>query len=69
MRLSGSGGDPADKHSPAGRLEKARSKVLGKIFGMLGQLRQHSTMVQFEFNVGGKFPKNTYDSMIDQAQQ
>ncbi|KAL5402320.1 hypothetical protein PMIN03_010782 [Paraphaeosphaeria minitans] len=64
-RIRGDGGDPADKSSPAYQLEKARNKVFAKQMLTLQALRQHSAMVNYEFPLGGKFPKKEYDAIIE----
>ena len=69
MRLQGTGGDIKDKTSPAARLEKARNRLVGKLLTMLSQLQQHSSFVSYELSLGGRFPKEQYDSMIHQARK
>ncbi|KAF2438366.1 hypothetical protein P171DRAFT_423526 [Karstenula rhodostoma CBS 690.94] len=64
-RIRGDGGDPTDKSCPAYQLEKARNKVFAKQMLTLQALRQHSAMVNYEFPLGGKFPKKEYDAIIE----
>ncbi|KAL1606225.1 hypothetical protein SLS60_003627 [Paraconiothyrium brasiliense] len=63
-RIRGDGGDPSEKTSPSYKLEKARNKVFAKQMLTLQALRQHSAMVNYEFPLGGKFPKEEYDAII-----
>ena len=69
MRLRGVYEDLEDKESPAYALEKARMQLASKEFALLAALRQHSSFTAFEFNLGGKFPKETYDAIIEQVQK
>lgn len=64
-RIRGDAGDPTDKACPAAQLEKARNKVFAKQMLTLQALRQHSAMVNYEFPLGGKFPKAEYDAIIE----
>ena len=69
MRLStGIKGDPMNKKSPTYKLDKARHKVFTKVFIMLNKLREHSEFTKFEPTFGGKFPKKTYDELIQAMQ-
>jgi hypothetical protein len=63
-RIRGDGGDIADKQSPAYKLEKVRNKVFAKQMLTLQGLKMHSKMVNWEFPLGGKFPKKEYDEII-----
>lgn len=63
-RIRGDGGDPTDKTCPSYKLEKARNKVFAKQMLTIQALRQHSAMVNYEFPLGGKFPKEEYDAII-----
>ena len=69
MRLEGCDRDPEDKQSPAGMLEKARNRIFSKEMGLLAGLRQHSAFTNFEFTLGGKFPKKQYDTIIEEVQR
>jgi hypothetical protein len=69
MRLTtGIKADPTKKQSPTYRLDKARHKVFSKVVIMLNQLREHSEFTKFEPTFGGKFPKETYDALIQAMQ-
>lgn len=63
-RIRGDEGDTADKASPGFKLEKARNKVFAKQMLTLQSLKMHSAMVNWEFPLGGKFPKKEYDAII-----
>lgn len=68
-RLSGDVGDIALK-SPAGlRLEKARNKVFSKQMMMLNSLRAGTGFLKWEVAIGGRFPKEQYQSMITCVQK
>lgn len=56
------------KDSPMNKLEKARLKVFSKSMLVLQGLRTHATFVKFDFPIGGKFPKVTYDKIIARMQ-
>lgn len=68
-RLSGIEGDPDDKHSLGRRLDKAREKVFTKEMALLAGLREHSNFTKWEPSFGGKFPRQQYDTIIDEAQK
>jgi len=58
------GGNMEDENSPGRKLEKMRQKIFGKLSLMLPSLRNHSEWQRFELSLGGKFPKEEYDSII-----
>ena len=69
MRLkTGITGDLKKKNSPTYKLDKARQKVFSKVIIMLNKLREHSEFTKFEPVFGGKFPKKTYDELIQAMQ-
>lgn len=69
MRLkTGVKGVPTKKKSPSYKLDKARHKVFSKVVIMLTKLREHSEFTKFEPTFGGKFPKKTYDELIQAMQ-
>ena len=69
MRLSGSEGNLDDKKSPGRRLEKARGTVFTKELALLAGLRQHSAFTAWEPSLGGKFPRQQYDTIIEEVQK
>lgn len=54
---------PADH--PVNRLEEARQEVFGKSILMLGRLRDHLHASRFEPRIGGKFPREQYEKVIE----
>jgi len=48
---------------PTQKLDKARTKVFGKIFLMLTKLRTHADFSKFEPRFGGRFPRETYEEL------
>ena len=67
-RLSGVGGDPNDKTSPAAKLQKASLRLIGKILGLLSRLKEHQRFVKWEV-IGGKFPIDRYGSLIQETRK
>jgi hypothetical protein len=63
-RIRGDEGDPTDKTSPAYQLAKARNKVFSKQTLLLQGLKTHASFVRWEFPLGGKFPSEEYDTII-----
>ncbi|KAL8662244.1 MAG: hypothetical protein Q9168_008286, partial [Polycauliona sp. 1 TL-2023] len=68
MRLDGSGGDLSDKKCRERRLDKARAQVFTKELALLAGLRQHSAFTKWEPTFGGKFPRQKYDTIIQEVQ-
>jgi Putative ER transporter, 6TM, N-terminal/Fusaric acid resistance protein-like/Aromatic acid exporter family member 2 len=64
----GASSDPANEKAPMTRLDKARHKVFSKCVIMLNRIREHSNFSRFEPTFGGKFPKATYDDLIQSMQ-
>ena len=56
------------KGTPMWKLAKARRKVFGKMIVMISKLREHSNFTKWEPTFGGKFPKETYDELINSLQ-
>lgn len=63
-RLHHREGDMNDPKSPGRQLQKMRLKIFNKIFLLLPSLRQHADWQKWELNVGGKFPRETYERII-----
>ncbi|KAJ5915602.1 hypothetical protein N7466_011535 [Penicillium verhagenii] len=63
-RIRGDEGDVTLKSSAGRKLEKARHKVFSKQMLMLAGLRTYSGFLTWEVPIGGKFPKEQYDSII-----
>lgn len=49
---------------PIKRLDAARMKVFSKILLMLTRLRTHANFTKFEPQIGGRFPRETYEELI-----
>lgn len=49
------------------RLDKVREAILGKELALFAQLRQHSASTAFEPTFGGKFPREQYDTIIQET--
>jgi len=54
--------------SPYEALEKARLKVFSKSVLILQNLRTHSAFIKYDLPIGGRFPKATYDKIINRIQ-
>ncbi|KAF1989874.1 hypothetical protein K402DRAFT_325398 [Aulographum hederae CBS 113979] len=55
------------KGSPASIMEKTRQKVFTKEVLMLNGLRSDSAFTKWELPMGGKFPKEHYDAIIESS--
>ncbi|CAO2655399.1 Nn.00g104630.m01.CDS01 [Neocucurbitaria sp. VM-36] len=65
-RIRGDAGDEEnDKESPGYALIKARNKVFAKQMLTLQGLKLHSSFVRWEFPLGGKFPVEQYEKIIE----
>ena len=69
MRIDNTGGDPNDTSSLHSRLSQERHKILGKELTILNEMRLHSAFTAFEPVFGGKFPKENYDTLIQEVQK
>lgn len=63
-RVNNTEGDMESKTSPGRRLEKARHKIFAKLLMLLPALKQHAEWQKWEANIGGKFPRETYEGII-----
>lgn len=52
------------KTHPIMKLDAARMKVFSKVLLMLMRLRTHAKFARFEPQIGGRFPRETYDELI-----
>jgi hypothetical protein len=68
-RARGDEGDLALKTSAGRRLEKARNKVYAKQTLALNGLRVYSQRLRWEIPIGGRFPKERYDEIIEYMQK
>lgn len=69
MRLDDFAGNPDDKTSPGRKLDNARAQVFTKELALLAGLRQHSAFTAWEPSLGGKFPRQKYDMIIQEVQK
>ena len=66
-RISNTEGDMSSKVSPGRQLEKIRYKIFAKLMMILPSLRQHADWQKWEVNIGGKFPRETYDGIMQRT--
>ncbi|OBT92362.1 hypothetical protein VE01_09371 [Pseudogymnoascus verrucosus] len=62
-------GDIQNRHSPSFKLQAARHELFQEEMLLLNSLRVHSHFTTFEPAIGGKFPKQVYDSIILEIQR
>ena len=67
-RVRGDAGDLTDKTSPAYQLEKARNEVFAKSQALITNLKSSSEFTRWQIHVGGRFPRETYDAIIEHVQ-
>ncbi|KAF2963393.1 hypothetical protein GQX73_g10184 [Xylaria multiplex] len=66
-KLNGTGGDRNVKGTPAHQLAKHRTKLFSKLMLLLPSLKQHADFQRWEPTVGGKFPRELYEDIIQRA--
>ncbi|KAI1426104.1 hypothetical protein F5Y12DRAFT_713554 [Xylaria sp. FL1777] len=66
-KLNGTGGDRNVKGTPAHQLAKHRTRLFGKLMLLLPSLKQHADFQRWEPTVGGKFPRDLYEDIIQRA--
>ncbi|WYZ37990.1 hypothetical protein EsH8_II_001496 [Colletotrichum jinshuiense] len=57
-------GDIKKPGSPAHKMEKERRRILGKLLLLLPSLDSHAQWQKWEPDIGGKFPRATYEDII-----
>ncbi|OBR09536.1 hypothetical protein CH63R_08301 [Colletotrichum higginsianum IMI 349063] len=57
-------GDIKRPGSPAHKMEKERRRILGKLLLLLPSLDSHAQWQRWEPDIGGKFPRATYEDII-----
>ena len=67
LRIYDKEGDMEAKKSPGRKLQKARRNVYVKVLALLDGLRQHSAFTAWEPTFGGKFPRQEYDTIIQEV--
>jgi hypothetical protein len=65
--LKGTGGDRHVKGTPAHQLSKHRTRLFGKLTLLLPSLKQHADFQRWEPTIGGKFPRDLYEDIIQRA--
>ncbi|KAF2861628.1 hypothetical protein K470DRAFT_214617 [Piedraia hortae CBS 480.64] len=53
---------------PEGRLNKSRLAVFGKFNSLMAALRRQMGYLQYDLSIGGKFPKDEYNNIIELMQ-
>ena len=66
-RVNNAEGDMESKFSPGRRLEKMRYKIFAKLMMILPSLRQHADWRKWEVNIGGKYPRESYDGIMQRT--
>lgn len=67
-RVRGDAGDITNKNSPGYQLEKARNEVYAKLQALITNLKSSSEFTQWQIHIGGRFPRETYDAIIEHVQ-
>ncbi|OQO12602.1 hypothetical protein B0A48_02064 [Cryoendolithus antarcticus] len=68
-RLKDGTGDETVKGTHGYRLEKSRNEVFTKNLMLLNEMRMNSAFSKFNFSVGGKFPHEEYQAIIECVQR
>ncbi|KAL6903874.1 hypothetical protein GGI43DRAFT_381581 [Trichoderma evansii] len=63
-RLSGNFGDISDKTSPGFHLQAARRRIFHKYQALNARAKTNFQFLDWEFSLGGRFPKQTYGEML-----
>jgi hypothetical protein len=63
-RLSGNFGDISDKTSPGFHLQAARRRIFHKYQTLNTRAKTSFQFLDWEFSLGGRFPKQTYGEML-----
>ncbi|EFQ34474.1 hypothetical protein CGRA01v4_00096 [Colletotrichum graminicola] len=63
-RMEETDGDIKKPGTPAHKMEKERSRILGKLLLLLPSLDSHAQWQKWEPDIGGKFPRATYEDVI-----
>ncbi|KAF1982765.1 hypothetical protein K402DRAFT_339639 [Aulographum hederae CBS 113979] len=69
QRIRGLEGDTTQANSPGRILKARRNEILFRKLALLSGMRQISAMVPWEISLGGKFPKDRYDRLVDAIQR
>ncbi|KUJ08768.1 uncharacterized protein LY89DRAFT_764104 [Mollisia scopiformis] len=68
LRIRSAEGDPDDKQSPGRKLEKARTRLFAKELILLQSMKHHTAFAAWEPSFGGRFPRTSYDKLINHTQ-
>jgi hypothetical protein len=68
-RIRGVEGDMNDKTGNGRRIQKARTQVFVKELILLQGMKQHCKFLAWEPTFGGKFPRASYDKLINHTQK
>ncbi|KAI0396932.1 hypothetical protein F5Y17DRAFT_417375 [Xylariaceae sp. FL0594] len=66
-KMKGTGGDRSVKGTPAHQLAKHRRRLFGKLMLLLPSLKQHADFQRWEPTIGGSFPRELYEDIIQRA--
>jgi hypothetical protein len=69
LRIRGAEGDLGDKMSTGRKLQKARTQLFVKEIILLQGMKQHCKFLAWEPSFGGKFPRSSYDKLINHTQK
>lgn len=67
--MKGDLGDMGTPGSPAHKLFKVRRKLFGKLTLLLPSLQAHASFQRFEPTLGGEFPEDLYQDIIQRSQR
>lgn len=67
--MKGDLGDADTAGSPAHKLFRVRRKLFGKLTLLLPSLRAHAGFQRFEPTLGGEFPADLYQDIIQRSQR
>lgn len=67
--MKGDLGDMETPGSPAHKLFKVRRKLFGKLTLLLPSLQAHANFQRFEPTLGGEFPSDLYQDIIQRSQR
>ncbi|KAK1997001.1 hypothetical protein LX36DRAFT_658044 [Colletotrichum falcatum] len=65
--MEGTHGDIKKPGTPAHKMEKERRRILGKLLLLLPSLDSHAQWQKWEPDIGGKFPRATYEDIITRS--
>ncbi|KAK7894782.1 hypothetical protein LTR67_005521 [Exophiala xenobiotica] len=68
LRLKGREGNVQDKNSPIRKVEKARVKLFAKELILIQAMKNHLHFIKWEPTFGGRFPKETYERLLNHTQ-